>query len=116
MIKSTDVMSKELNNQVNVVNTTIESFTNILNELNENAPRIKEINNSAISINLEKNNILQKIEQTSAASEEISASSQEIVASSEELMSSTEEVASTSQKLDNMTSLMIKEVNKFKIK
>ncbi|MDT8716925.1 methyl-accepting chemotaxis protein [Clostridium sp. 19966] len=115
MIKTTDNMNSELSNQIKVADTTMESFRNIIGALNENGPKIKAINNSAISINAEKNSILQKIEQTSAVPEEISASSQEIVTSSEKLMCSAERVAATSQQLDNMAKVMMEEVDKFKI-
>lgn len=116
MIRTTENISEELNKQVKVVDITIESFRGIISALNENSPKIRAINTSAISINSEKNSILQKLEQTSAVSEEISASSQEIVASSEMLTEATEEVASDSKQLDNSAKAMLREVGKFKIK
>ena len=116
MIKTTNEMDKELKNQIEVVKSAIDSFNNIIRELSDNAPKINAINNSAIEINDEKDNILQKIEQTSAVSEEITASSEQIVASADEMMASTENVTSTTKKLDNMTKKVLEEVNKFKTK
>lgn len=115
MMETTKTMNSELNNQMNVIDNTINSFKKIVNTLNEVNPRIKAISMSALDINSEKNSILQKIEQASAVSEEVSASSEQIVASAQELNASTEEVASTSERLSNMTKKMTEQVSKFKL-
>lgn len=115
MVQTTSIMNGELDNQVNVINDTINSFKKIIDAVNEVNPKIKGINESATNINLEKNSILQKVEQSSAVSEEVSASSEEIVASSQEMLASTEEVAATAEKLNDMTKEMMQGVNKFKL-
>lgn len=115
MIETTNIMSSELNSQMEVIDKSIDSFKDIINKINDMNPKIKAISTAAVRINEDKNSILNKIEQASAVSEEISASAEEIVASAEEMNASTEEVANTAGNLSEMTKNMIKTVNKFKI-
>ncbi|MPM39409.1 Methyl-accepting chemotaxis protein McpA [bioreactor metagenome] len=115
MLKTTEIMSKELNNQTDIVNYAINSFDKIIDGINSIVPKIKMVNKSVNSIDSDKNSILMKIEQTSASAEEISASSEEIMASSEEMYASTEEVASTAQRINNMTKHLMSRINKFKV-
>ena len=67
----------------------------------------------AIEVNKEKEDILDKIESTSAIAEEISASSEEITASTDEMHNLSNEVAATATTLNNMTKNLINEQNKF---
>lgn len=115
MIKTTDVMDSELNNQIEVINITIDSFKGIIKAVGDVIPKIDAVNDSAVKIDKEKDTIIDKIQAVSSISEEVSASSQEIAASSEEMNASTEEVASTAQVLSSMTKEMTVQVNKFNI-
>jgi methyl-accepting chemotaxis protein len=115
IVGSTDMMSLELGTQVTVINTAIESFKRITSAVDEVIPKIEAVNNSAVSIEGEKDEILAKVEGASAVAEEVSASSEEITASSEEMNASSEEVAATAQNLSAMTKEMMKQVDKFKV-
>ena len=115
IVGSTDMMSRELGTQVTVINAAIESFKRITIAVDEVIPKIEAVNNSAVSIEGEKDEILAKVEDASAVAEEVSASSEEITASSEEMNASSEEVAATAQTLSSMTKEMMNEVNKFKL-
>jgi methyl-accepting chemotaxis protein len=115
MIKTTDVMSGELDNQVKVINNAIGSFTNIISSVGEMMPQIDAVSLSADRIKGEKNAILEKVEEASSIAEEVSASSEEISASSEEMSASTQEVASSAQQLTEMTNEMMKQIKQFKI-
>lgn len=115
MLKTTNTMDDELHNQASVINTTIDSFKKIINEIDKTVPKIEEVTISAVSIYNQKNSILHKIEESSSIAEEISVSSEEISASSEEMNASTEEVASSAQMLSNMTKEMMKQVSIFKV-
>lgn len=116
MLETTETMESTLKKQVDVVNSTVNSFKSILNSINEITSKIEMVTSSTTNINAEKNSILQKVEQTSAVVEEISASSEQIVASSQEMYASTEEIASTSEKLSDMTKELLGRINKFKLK
>lgn len=68
-----------------------------------------------IAINGSKDEILSKVDNASAVSEENSAASEEIAASSEELTISSGKVASSAQILTEMSDKMKTSVNEFKL-
>lgn len=115
IIKNTDKLNGELNNQVGVINTALQSYQNIIAEINDIVSKIGSAHIAVTEINSEKNTISEKIENTSAVSEEVSASSEEIAASTEEMKSASSEVALAANVLNNVTQEMIANVNKFKI-
>jgi methyl-accepting chemotaxis protein len=106
-------MNDDLSNQVNIINGTINSFENIIDVIKTVIPKVQAVNVAAIEINKEKEDILNKIESTSAIAEEISASSEEITASTDEMHNLSNEVAVTATTLNNMTKNLIDEQNKF---
>jgi methyl-accepting chemotaxis protein len=95
MISASKKMSNELLSEMDIVHMAKKSFDEIVKEINSILPKIQEINNSSLSIQNDKNIIIQKIEDVSSVSEEVSASSQEISASSEELASAAEKLSSS---------------------
>ena len=120
--KNTDVivqdsveMDEELINQVNIINSSIASFTKIIQSVNEVIPKIETVKNSAEDIDKDKSIIMARVDGVSSVSLEVSASSEEIAASSEEMNAATEEVVSAAQVLSTMTNEMLEQVNKFKI-
>lgn len=115
MIKTTDAMNLELDNQVNIINTAIASFKKILVSVNSIIPQIDEVTTSAMSINSAKNSIIDKIEASSSIAQEVSSASEEIAASSETMSSSSSEVAASAQALSKMTSEMMEQVSNFKL-
>ncbi len=115
IIKTTDGVNSELNNQVGVINIALNSYKDIIYEINEIVIKIQSTNVAVKEINNEKNMISEKVENASAVAEEVSASSQEIAASTEEMQSASSEVASAADLLNNMTQEMLVHVDKFKI-
>jgi methyl-accepting chemotaxis protein len=115
MTKVSDEMNQELTKEMEVVSTAVNSFDNIINAINVMAPKIEEIYTSSLSIQNDKNTIVDKIEVAASVSQEVSASSEEISASSEEMNSSNEEVAATAQNLSGMTKEMLENVKQFKL-
>lgn len=115
MLQATDVMDKELNNEVAVINNSVDSFKKIIESIDEVIPKINEVSVAAINIDSEKNTIIKKVEIVSAASEEISTSTEEISAASEEMHAASEEVVSSAEVLSEITKEMIEQVNKFKL-
>lgn len=120
--KNTDIivndsieMDNELINQVSIINSSIDSFSNIIEEVNEIIPKIGTVKKSAEDIDSDKNIILERLDGASSVALQVSASSEEIAASSQEMNAATEEVASSAQVLSNMTNEMLKEVNRFKV-
>ncbi|MEG0641561.1 MAG: methyl-accepting chemotaxis protein [Clostridium sp.] len=120
--KDTDVivedsieMDEELINQVKIINSSITSFSKIIEAINEVIPKIETVKNSAEYIDTDKNTILIRVDGVSSVSLEVSASSEEIAASSQEMSASTQEVAAAAQILSTMTKGMLDQVSKFKI-
>ncbi|MBV7276499.1 methyl-accepting chemotaxis protein [Clostridium sp. PL3] len=112
---SSDNISKDLNEQVNVINNAVYSFEKIVEEVDKIIPKIRSVTNSSVKINDEKNSLMQKVEEVVSISQEIASSTEEVSASSEEMSSSSEEVADASERLVNETNGMIEKINKFKL-
>ena len=115
MLKSTDVMSGELNGQVTIINTSIESFKKIIDAVEKVTPKIQVINFSASNINNDKDVILQKMHSSSSVAEEVSASTEEITASTEEMNVASQQVADAAHSLNTLTKEMMGDINKFKL-
>ena len=115
IIKNTDRLNNELDNQVGVINVALKSYENIITEVSAIVAKIKSANVAVTEINSEKNMISEKIENTSAVAEEVSASSEEIAASTGEMKLASSEVASAAEVLNDVTKEMIEHVNQFKI-
>lgn len=116
MIGRTSVdMNNQLSNQANVINRAIESFKQIIDEINKIFPKMDEVNLSTQKISGEKELILKKVRYIASISQDVAATFEEILASSQEMNSSTEEVAAVAQSLNAMTRDMIKKIDNFKI-
>ena len=113
MVGISSGMNTEVTNQINIIHIAIDSFRKITDALNVVIPKIDYVNNSSITINEKKNDILQKVENFFAVSQEISASSEEISASSEEMNASMEEVSQSIKELKQMTENVDDRVNRF---
>ncbi|MBI6871200.1 methyl-accepting chemotaxis protein [Clostridium aciditolerans] len=115
MLRSTDIMSGELNNQVTVINTSIESFKKIIDAVEGVIPKIQVINSSASNINNDKDVLLEKMYSSSSVAEEVSASTEEIAASTEEMNAASQQVADSACSLNALTKEMMEDVNNFKL-
>ncbi|WP_446897011.1 methyl-accepting chemotaxis protein [Clostridium sp. LBM24168] len=115
IVDTSEDMNKEILGQVEIVNSAIDSYRDIIKKISIMISRIESINNSAVKIDSEKEDISNKVESVSAVAEEISASSQEIAASSEEMDRSSKTVEESAETLENMTNDMITHIDKFKL-
>lgn len=115
IIDNAERMKEELDGQSKDIEETIDIFKNIIKSIEDIVPKIQNVNSSTYSINKEKDEVLYKMEGSSAISEEIAASSEEISSSSDEMYNCSKKVALSGEKLSKMTREMSEEVNKFKI-
>jgi methyl-accepting chemotaxis protein len=115
MTTTSNIVGRELENQVKFIYETIESFNEIVNEVEIIIPKVSEVSTSIESMSKEKNVILENIEKTSSIAKEFSVSTEEIVASSQEMNASTEEVSSASNKLSDMTKQIMHQIEEFKL-
>ncbi|GFR35438.1 methyl-accepting chemotaxis protein [Thermobrachium celere] len=115
MVNTTDVMKKELENQMDKIYTALQSFKSITSSVDEIAPKIVTTTNSIEELNKSKDSIINKIESASAVAEEVSASSEEIAASTQEMSRSSETLAESVQLLNDMSQNMNELVGKFRV-
>jgi methyl-accepting chemotaxis protein len=113
VVNTTENVNGELNNQIGIIEISLNSFKEIIIAIGNIIPQIQEITKSALDISKEKDNIIKKIELSSNVAEGNSAISEEIAASSEQLAASSQEVASTANNLNEMSKEMIKSIQKF---
>lgn len=116
ILKNSDEMNVELNNQLNSINGTIQCFKEITDEVGNMIPGLQKASQSAVEINKRKDMISVNMESASAISEQTSASSEEIAASSEEMCAAAENVFSIVENLRGMSKDMTEQMNKFKLK
>lgn len=115
-VQTTDNVSGELSGQVSVIDSSISSFKNIINEIEDVLPLINAVNVEINSVNSKKNEIISKIETASAVAEENSASSEEIAASVDQINASAEGVVKSAEDLSGMADEMLTIIQHFKFK
>lgn len=111
----TEDMGKEVVNQREVVQETINSFNSISDSIKIVNPKIKDINNSFVKVDENKSVLIETVQEVSALSEEIAASAEEVLSSAEELKSNANMVAKSSHNLAIKTANMNEIVDNFNI-
>jgi methyl-accepting chemotaxis protein len=104
-----------LQTQVGVIKISINSFKEIVENIENIIPKINEVNNNIVKIDSSKEAIINKINETSRVSEQISAFSEEISSATEEMSASSTEVANSSGDLNELTLELMEAVEHFKI-
>jgi methyl-accepting chemotaxis protein len=112
---STMEVKNELFNQVEGLKNSINSFGQIIEGIKHILPQINGINDSASTINTDKDDIIRRVESVSSVSEETSAAAEQISASAQEMSSSSEEVAISSQKLTEVAQKITSQLNRFRV-
>ncbi len=116
-VKNTsEIMNEKLSNQYDVIDKSILSFKEIVDEIIEIIPKMTDVNNKMDRVSSEKNMIIDSIEKSIELLEEISHSSEEIKSFSEELSSMAQGVAEVGEELNASTNEKNIEINKFRIK
>ncbi|MBP2034197.1 methyl-accepting chemotaxis protein [Clostridium algifaecis] len=115
MIKTTSIMNTELAKQKNSIETAIDSYNVINAAVDKITPKIESVNSSAVTLNNNKNHIIDELNLASSIAEDISSSTVKISISTEEMTASSEEVSHTAKNLNSMNKDIIKKINKFKL-
>lgn len=113
--ETSDKITLELVSGEKNVENSISSFEVILNNVTEVTEMIKVVSENFEHIITQKDEIMEKVEESSAVSEEMVATSEEITASSNAFVSSTSRIKDSTKKLSELTSNMEDSVNKFRI-
>lgn len=111
----TTVLSDKLDNQVNLIGGTVESFTNIQKELNSTMPQIEEAYKALNNSVEEKEIIRNRIEELASVAEEVSVSAEEISAAAEKQSETIIQLSGTAQELNTMAEGLNREIEKFKV-
>jgi methyl-accepting chemotaxis protein len=115
LVNTTGSVSKELTNEVVIINTSLDSFKAIITSVETILPDIQKVSLGIGKLNTDIAPVILKIESTSAVSEENSAAAEEIAASSQEMQNSAGSVSDTSQSLTGSAEQLKEELNKFKL-
>lgn len=113
VVNTANDMDGKLNKQIEIINTSMESFKEIISNIEFISEMIGNVNENISSINIEKEEIIRGEDSVTHMIEEVSASIEEVTASSQELNASSEEVAASSQNLKIKAEEMIEAVNNF---
>jgi methyl-accepting chemotaxis protein len=116
VLSTTKNVSGNINSQINVIDSSIISFREIIVAIEKIIPQINLISESMKKVTKDKFSIMEKIEGASAVAEENAASSEEISASTQEMSASSASVANAAEKLSDNASVMFEVLNQFKIK
>lgn len=114
VINTSDKVKKYMGEQVGIVETTMDSFNDMLNAVVNISPLVQDAYMSIEKTMNVKETVSTRVENVTSVSEETSASAEEISASSEELLASSEEVSKFASKLNEFAKEIKKETSKFK--
>ena len=115
MTEATKIVSDEINEQNSNIRTSIKTFEDIIEAVENITPLIESANESTGKINEEKENILNQVLNSRMQSETVAASSEEITASSQTMHEMAESLSSYAINLKDLTSQMKDEMNDFKL-
>ena len=115
MVKTTAVVKEEVSIQIETVGNAINSFSDINSAVEKMKPKIERNIQVEMEIQKGKDEIITRIQNASAVSEEVSASAEEIAAISEEMNASSQNVAESARELLNMMKILKENIEKFKI-
>ena len=115
IIRDADNIQEKLNKEIAVIENAVETFRDIILELEKVTLGIDAANNAIVNLEREKDSILERVKEISAVAQKVSSSSEEIAAASEEMTASNEEVAAVSDMLKESVEEIVEQINRFKI-
>lgn len=104
--ESSEEMTSQIKNQEVTVFNSIKSFEDIIILIEDIIPKVNEISSVSLRIEEDKNEIIRKLENSTAISEEISASSQEMSITAENLSQSSENISKTISEISDVTNIV----------
>jgi methyl-accepting chemotaxis protein len=116
IMDSTESINNELNTQADVIQTTMESYKQIIRSINDIGSKISIANHSIYEIDKEKTNIISRVQDASAVAEEVSATSEQISDSATTVLQSAQEVTQSAVQMEESVKEMMVQINQFKTK
>jgi methyl-accepting chemotaxis protein len=115
VVETTYDVSVDLNNQISIINGTMESFKQLIDAVNEIQPEMEVVLEMILQVNKRKDNILGKVEEISSVSQETSAVSQEISATTQYMNDEMGKAYEYFQTLNTLTTELKVQINQFKV-
>lgn len=112
ILKSEDV-NNNLSAQIVVIDGSLNSFKEIIHNVQGIIPDIRGLDETMTKISEEKNSIINSLDISYLAAQQVASSSQEIAAAAQELSASSEEVSNTAKVLDQLSNELNKETSAF---
>ena len=114
-VNKMDNTEKVVDDSVNAIDNTGQSFTKINTAAENLRELIAEISKKADTVDENSNRIDTSVKEIASVSQEAASNSQEVAAASEEQSASTEEIVSAAEDLANMANNLTEAVNKFNL-
>ncbi len=115
MVKATRSLDGEFHHQIEILEKSVNSFDQMIKAFQNIAPEIEAVNTSILTVDNDKNTIVEKIGGVASIAEQVSAASQEIAASAQEMNASMDEITSAAHSLTEMTKGMQRQVGRFQV-
>lgn len=114
-IKAMDLSNQEVEEGAKAVNRAEESFTIIVNEINNVAEQMYGVNAFIQQIVSGSNMVVKSMENIATVAQQTAASSQEVAATAEEQFSSLEEIANSAQGLAQLAEELKEKISRFAV-
>lgn len=114
-VKSMEISNSIVGEQSQAVIETRDIFNKILNSVNDLMKEMKLVQTATIETNNAKTEIVGRMQNISAISEESSASAEEVSATTEEVTAAMNEFTNSAVELKELSAELEKQINKFKI-
>ena len=115
IIYSTNGMNKEMINQKENIEKTIESFNNVAMSLENIIPKIEVISEISYNNNNRTSNIISSVESVTAVSEELAATTEEVAATSQDFTQSSKTIEYVSNIILEIMSDLNEKIERFKL-
>ncbi|MDF2512168.1 MAG: mcpA4 [Herbinix sp.] len=99
MVSATRSLDGEFHHQIEILENSVNSFDKMITAFQSIAPEIEEVNTSILTVDNEKNSIVEKIGGVASIAQQVSAASEEIAASAQEMNASMDEITSAAHSL-----------------
>lgn len=114
VVKNTVDVKAELEKQLNIINNSVHSYSEIIDTIETIPPKIEQVNKALTLVSSKKSVISTEVEKAAYSIEQIAGSTKKMASMTEEVSSSGEEVTFASQNLREMLKEIHTELSKFK--
>lgn len=114
VVKNTSDVKAELEKQLNIINNSVHSYSEIIDTIETIPPKIEQVNKALTLVSSKKSVISTEVEKAAYSIEQIAGSTKKMASMTEEVSSSGEEVTFASQNLREMLKEIHAALSKFR--